>query len=402
MKENNLHSIFEQTDCLSRQDMLSYLDRKLSTKKQFLFEKHLLSCAMCRDEFEGMLEMQNYNKLPFIIGELNSKIDNSINTPLKKISFKINTSLRIAAVILALIGSAYFLNYYLQYSSKEYYDQEMVSQSIEESVEEERIIAKDTFSKPLIEATNTPVKSSLKDNNKSSLAVSEELSFSGTKTHKDIVIADASADKLDDLESDVGFIAAEDELKEEQAIVAKSMGEGVSDVKQIRSEELVAEELELEIEEVIVYDEESKGNERRLNDNVSRAKMLSVKKTKSSEKSISYQQEGINAYYDGNYQEATVALKNSIKYETKEDKTQLYLSQAYAAQGDSKNALIQLNKLLKNKDSQYQNEAMWEKAQLLIRMEKRKSAINVLNNLLKVNSPYKIEAQQKLDSLLTN
>jgi len=244
------------------------------------------------------------------------------------------------------------------------------------------------------------------DKDKNQPLTNRDISSNKEKSDEINVLTDVIDDETTDFEADEDIVVAEfdnkTKRKEEPALVAEGLGEKAKEEKKIITEEIVIEEDESELAEEIAYDKVTKGNERKLDNNVNRAKLSSNKKTRTKDYLDSYQKQGIDAYNDGNYPEATVALNNSVKYEGKEEKTLFYLGQTYSAQGDSKKALLNFNKLLKNKDSQYQNEAMWEKAQLLIQMEKRKSAISVLNDLVKVNSPYKIEAQQKLDSLLVN
>ncbi len=406
MENKNLHKIFEQTDCQSRANMLRYIQGKLSVNEQFLFEKHLHACSICHDEYEGLLAMQNHDKLPEIVAELNGKIDKSLQYSSKKIFLKDYRFLRIAALVLVLVGSGFFMNYYLQFSSKNYTAQEMVSQNVEESLDEAESISEGYLAEsetkesvPVTELKSEPINEDRKGN----LTVDNPEELSETRTNSNTALGMVD-DEISDTEVDISDVAIESEenIREERTIITENSGGGVSDNKQISTDELVVEEDVAEINELATYDDKNKADEESPNYNVSRAKMLSSKKMKTKEESYAYQQQGIDAYYEGNYAEASVALNNSLAYETTDDKTRFYLSQTYVAQSDTKNALIQLNKLLKNKKSTYKNEAMWEKAQLLIKMEKRKSAINVLNDLIKVNSPYKIEAQQKLDSLLLN
>jgi len=407
VKENDLHTIFEQTDCPSRQDMLTYLEGEFSRDEQYQFEKHLNSCSLCRDEFEGLLALKDPKKLPAIVSELNLRLDKYIHHSLKKPFLKRYNILRIAAVALILISSGFFINYYLQYSSREFSNQEMVSQSIEESVSDKaEIMAEDSFSKPVTKKIKPEVdmKNELsKEKDRNDLAKNRDKLSSGDKGGNMIALTDDAAD----IESDEDFtgIVSNDKIKtkEEPSLVAKSLGEGASGDKRIITEELVAEETVFEKEEEISYDEISSRTEKKQDDQINRAKVLSNKKSKTEGHVIvSYLQTGIDAFHVGNYSEAIESLKKSEKYEGKTDKTTYYLGLSYSRIGNSKKALSHLNKLVNNPINEYQNEAMWEKAILLIRIGKRKSAINVLNDLLKTDSPYKKDAQHKLDSLLTD
>ena len=413
MKENNTHKIIKQTICFGKQDMIAYIEGDFSPKEQHYFEKHLQSCKMCHDEFEGLLAMQDYKKLPVIVGNLNKKVDNKIQELVKNPFFNKSNFLRIAAMLLILIGSGFFINYYMQYSVKEFAAEEMVSQSIEETAEETEMLVDDSFLEPETEES-IPISDEKiedkKDNSKSNLVNSNNIIIVKENKNKTKVLIEAIEDTDDDevvdieVNTDIKPAAVSDKTKNENEPLSgeANRGEGLDEKKDIIAEIIVTEEDLSEAEKEISNDEISSGNGRKLDNNINRAKLLSTKKNKTKGAAISYQQTGVDAFNDGNYKKATIALNNSVKLEGKADKTLFYLGQTYASQGDSKNALLNYNKLIVSKNSQYQNQAMWEKAQLLISIGKRKSAINVLNDLLKQSSPFEIKAQQKLDSLLTN
>ncbi|MEN8121614.1 MAG: zf-HC2 domain-containing protein [Bacteroidota bacterium] len=409
MKDKNLHKIFEQTNCLSRQDMLAYLEGNYSPKEQYHFEKHLNTCSSCRDEFEGFVAMQDNKRLPVIVDELNQRMDNYLYHSNTKSPFlKKLHPLRIAATILILIGSGFFINYYLQYSSKEYSDQEMVSQSIEEPVSNKsELFAEDGFSEPVakkIKSANEKIQTN-KDNNKNDHAKNRDKLSTGEKSDNMIALTDVTEDDAADFELDEEFktVMSDDKIKEEPSLVAESLGEGVSENKNITAKKLVPEETELEKEEEVSYVDRTIENERKDEINVNKTKLLSNKKGKTKGYQIvSYLQTGVDAFHNGNYTEAVESLKKSEMHEGEADKTTYYLGLSYSRLGNLKKALLQLNKLVNDPINEYQNDAMWEKALLLIRIGKRKSAINVFNDLIKTGPPYKNDAQQKLDSLLNN
>ena len=150
MTKNKLHSIFEKNGCLSIEQMQNYLDGKLPDKERYLFEMHINACSFCNDAFEGLQNMKNRKQLPLIVEDLNRKIDKQVQT--NKTSTKIlKPVLRIAALMLILIASAYFLNLYLNTTSPNMAFEEKLSQ--EQNVEE----APDMFleKKPLSESSTS-------------------------------------------------------------------------------------------------------------------------------------------------------------------------------------------------------------------------------------------------------
>ena len=211
MKRNNLHRIFEPSDCLyNPQD---YIEGKLSADEQYYFEKHILSCSICRDEYEGLLAMHDTKELPSIVKELNKQVDNYLRPTVKPVFIKKHKIWSIAAFILVLIGSGFFINYYTQYSAKEFAAEEMVSQSVE-SNDNTPSMAFDSTAKPVTisSSNNSELKNKLNDQ-----AINRKISK--TSSEKKIEPKD---DKFDAIEStnivDDKFGIEEDEVYEEAEV----------------------------------------------------------------------------------------------------------------------------------------------------------------------------------------
>jgi len=104
--------------------MQNYLAGKLSAKEEYLFEKHINACPVCKDEFEGLQAMENPEKLPVVINELNNQIQEHIK---KKNSTNFKFFLKIAATILILFGLTFFLSTYFYTAGKNYSEKENTS-----------------------------------------------------------------------------------------------------------------------------------------------------------------------------------------------------------------------------------------------------------------------------------
>ena len=379
MKLNNLHTIFEQTDCLYSPQ--AYLNGELSTNEQHYFEKHILSCSVCRDEYEGLLAMHDLRKLPVIVNELNKQVDNYVRPIVKPSFLQKHKILRIAAFILVLIGSGFFISYYSQYSSRKYAAEEMVSQSIEAPAVEYTSEIDTPFEAVTIESSNEAEhKSQLSDQ-----AVDSKLSKTGSRkesTNKEEKFTSvANTDIVDD-----ELEAAESDKEEEVFEIETAIASENSEVKEYESSKKKLKE-------------EEPTHETTSMSNYGRAKSSGIsRKPVKSYIMVNPRQNGINAYEKGNYEQAIELLKKSDKYEEKNDTTTYYLGLSYAASGNSKKALKYFNELLKNTKSPYYEDAKWQKALLLIRTEKTKQAVELLNELIK-SEVYNKEAQQKLDSL---
>lgn len=376
LKLNKLHTIFEQTDCLySPQD---YIAGELSAEEQYSFEKHILSCAMCRDEYEGLLAMKNQDELPGIINELDKNINSYLKTAIK---FKNRTNykiLRFAALILVLIGSGFFINYYTQQSSKEYAAEEMVSQSVGapdvEAAEPFELSMDSTAMPTIASGTDTKQKNDLTDEaivrklaRKDALEKSIPDNKKATLAEMDVA-GDSVVDNVDDL-------AEENEMR-------------MNELAGLMAKEKAKEEQE-------------ESDKITLESNYKRAKSSSIdKKTAKGYADNHYLEQGITAYNNGNFEKAIDLLKKSKNQNKKKenDKAIFYIGLSYASIGNSKKAMQNFELILKNSQSSYYNDANWQKALLLIKRGKNNHAIEILKKLLASDS-YAKEAKHKLDSL---
>ncbi len=101
MKELNNH-IFSNTTCISKESMLRYINKQLSTKELYEVEKHMLDCELCTDALAGMRYAQNSSML--------FAIDNQIDQRVNKLGAKrpIMRNLMVAASLLVVVFGSYF------------------------------------------------------------------------------------------------------------------------------------------------------------------------------------------------------------------------------------------------------------------------------------------------------
>jgi hypothetical protein len=77
------------------------------------------------------------------------------------------------------------------------------------------------------------------------------------------------------------------------------------------------------------------------------------------------------------------------------------LQKSYANLNDTENALVNYNKVIAMVESPYYEDALWNKAHLLMELNKRKSAINSLNQIKAGKGIYSGRAEKIIDSLNT-
>lgn len=79
MNEDALH-IFEETGCLSEQQLLDYLNGRLSDEEMHLTETHITGCEFCSDALEGLAEVKNRGQIPLIVRQLHHQLRHELQS----------------------------------------------------------------------------------------------------------------------------------------------------------------------------------------------------------------------------------------------------------------------------------------------------------------------------------
>jgi tetratricopeptide (TPR) repeat protein len=86
------------------------------------------------------------------------------------------------------------------------------------------------------------------------------------------------------------------------------------------------------------------------------------------------------------------------EYQAK-DEIYFYLALSYENIQLPQEALSNYNKVISYEQSDLYEHALWNKSQLLLKLDKRKSAINSLNQVKNLKGNYYKQAENQLDSL---
>jgi len=77
MKELHNH-IFSDTTCISKETMLKFINKQLSKNELHKVETHMLDCELCTDAYEGMAYAENSSMLFAIDSQIDSRIGRSV------------------------------------------------------------------------------------------------------------------------------------------------------------------------------------------------------------------------------------------------------------------------------------------------------------------------------------
>lgn len=324
-------------NCLTEDQLLLYMQHKLSPFEQHHVEKHLLDCELCSDALEG-LRMASIENLSETFSELNQQIDKHVKQEEKKI-IPLYPWLRIAAVIILIAVSAGTF-FYLQKEQKQ----------------QEKIVAEKKPDLPPATQNNFELKSAEPVSTEPSKDIA-------TKVAKEVPTPIANAQKnidkqsladtirLNDIStSAVAAVTEENENRETvpQSVVGQPMPKAVQESK---SETLS--------ENAGVMDKSTSGN--------TRSEADFAKKQK--------------ADYESQITNSAVIINNA-KFQMQNN------------QYDSANFL--LDEVINNNDSKFMEEALWNKSIALENLNKKTDAKNILQRIVNMNGKYKKKATEKL------
>lgn len=371
MKKNKIHNIFEPGTCLNIEQMQDYLAGKLSAKEEYLFEKHINACALCRDEFEGLQAMKEPNKLPLIVLELNKSIDKKLISNNKKTKKKRSKLWRIAATLILLVGSGAFIALYIQKMSSGYVEQESLSQEFEQEVPTLENLDTDNYeteskSEDKIDLTQNEPNKSITELKKEKIATGKINKSKLSPDQKDVIVDNKKNTddyiKEEKIDADsFETISSEESEENDIAIIEESFAEDTADII------------------------------------ISRAKMTNPGVLK--KQAVSYLQLGINAYEAKDYTKALEYLKIAVKQTKDINKSFYYIGLTYYYTNNYKKSFSYFDKLSKQTDNIYYWDAVWFKSQILMKQNKIKNAKELLKKITKSESLYKNRAQHQLDSL---
>ncbi|ATL48523.1 hypothetical protein COR50_15885 [Chitinophaga caeni] len=108
---DQFHDIFVETNCLGQQELLDYLQGKLSPAEQHRVEQHLADCEMCNDALEGLQQITKKEKIPFWLREIKWNLMKKLrlkNHRKRKLKIYVSAIL-VTAIVLLLVFMVYWV-----------------------------------------------------------------------------------------------------------------------------------------------------------------------------------------------------------------------------------------------------------------------------------------------------
>ncbi len=412
MNNENLHRIFDDTVCISTEKMIDYLEGSLLEKDKNSIELHLSSCSMCYDEFEGLQMIADKSTLSDTVFELNDKVDTILSSTNKKIPFLMPINL-MAAIILFIIGFAWYVTYYINASLR--LKEDLISQAFElpANTNSEIIIFRPDPSLTENEAVNNNEESTknnrlLADNEKTkesndfkTKSERKEVEIVNNNLAREETVVNIEAEKSDILDvNNSGIVSSEKMIAEDSKITNDKSKIGKEESNKSKDDERNV---------VALFDQNPVDSEKDITpvleeSNRKGDKKTALNKAKSSvSRSNTLGSDNFNLamaeYNKHDYLSAIGLFKQSFNENEPQDKVHFYLATCYENISSHQEALTNYNKVIYDTQSPFYEQALWNKSQILLLMDKKKSAINSLNQIKNLNGKYSKQAENMLDSI---
>lgn len=109
-------SIFEDTRCLSQQQLLDYVEGKLPEEEMHRVESHIAGCLMCSDALDGLEQMPHKGEIPRMVKQLHHEVRRELRHRRGR-DRPVRTYLwysTLIAIILLILLIAFFTLYFIQ------------------------------------------------------------------------------------------------------------------------------------------------------------------------------------------------------------------------------------------------------------------------------------------------
>ncbi len=384
---DELKNIMQEQTCLTSNEMQDYIADRLAGNRLRRVELHLADCELCTDAVDGLRLLTETDTNESLI-----KIDNRISRRLKETPVLIilmKRAMAVAAVLIVVIIGAFFLNELL--NKKQTQVAENISEKkleLEKSVDSihlknDSIYDEQTikFTPPVgngkpIEDVKAPDQQPVGGYVFKNVQREENQSVSNYNSFDDA--PSPVENKVTDDESITAMDGDKFDQNNEKDISSKSITESPTVTVTGTTEQLTSPNNS--------YSAAPPQLSQSLN--LDEVQITSGKKYKAGKDK--------NASAESPKQEEKNGLTDSVIVDLPSD----LFNQAmqYRAAGEKEKAIDKLDELIKLNNN-FKPQAMWEKAKLLIDLNKKDKAKTVLTDLSKIESDYKQQAIAKLKEL---
>lgn len=376
-------NMMQEQACLPRNEMQDYLADRLAGSRLRQVELHLADCELCSDAIDGLKLLTEAETNESLV-----KIDNRIGRKLKDtplIIVLVRRSIAIAAVLMVVIIGAFYLNEFMDQKHLE------VAQNISGKNEENKMTETNSVTEQDTQTTGTikftPPVEDLQESEKMVEQPTLNGNYEGTISMRDLKKKETTTISGDVVMDDVPPVVETESIKN-------------SNEEKYDTKSVTTTTLDLEKDNI---DFTVSGSSQQLtspNNSYSASPTYSPQMQLDEVQIISSGKKNKNGK-DKSLSEVYTRLEDqglSDSVDADIPSELFNLAMQYKSVGEKEKAIEELDKLIKlNNDLKPQ--AMWEKALLLIELNKKDKAKTVLTDLSNINSSYKQKAIDKIKEL---
>jgi hypothetical protein len=379
--DNNISNI--NGGCFGSDVLVKYIKGELSGFEMNRVERHLATCEMCRDEYEGLSLLESPDKLRSIQEELNVRIDEFTEEKGKTIPAW-GIYYRIAASLILLFGISSIVYITVLRNTPT----NLVSKMEEFEIPAPEAIKQPNQALELMDMTKVePIEQPKLDYSKSAgrsakSKTSDLKSDSSVKFVAPVVVDSVTVDVAEFAMMDEAIVEVADSEKISK-VEAFASGQAATSVNApVKSENVENKKIidSKELSEKVI--------------------VVGVSNRKAATSSYNLiKEEAINLYLSGKYYNALAILNKLNPDYQKVDTIQYYSSMCYYQLKLNVRSTSGLQLLSGNPKSVYFYDAQWYYALNLLRNGWNEQADSVLRSIVNVNPKYKEEAIKKLEWL---
>ncbi len=420
---NRLNNIFSETDCLTPGSLTAYAENRLSSDERHLVEKHLTDCEMCSEALEGLSSVKNKKELRKIFTGINKKIDQRVQKKAAKVFyFNFNppthkTAMRLAAaaILITVIGITFLFKYYMGEQKKDMMAQREVKES--EISKQEKPALEENKKTVTIEEQKSKLPGNNEKNKSNVIKDAKE-----NKSRNDITSRPKAVDK-EPLKYDVdkqlntfgGFIINETSNKNIETKEEDNVAYGGNATNNLNETPMADS---ISVSENFIETKTTHPATAYKNDLAKESGQAKLKKNKKSEikdenapvmsdistgnienkGGVSDQRyaTAVKKYQSNDYTGSINLLESYISDNAGDYNALYYCGASYYFLNDYVNAIKYLDKVLMIKNGSYNETAQWYLALAYIGNKDKKKAEKILNEIIKANSSFKTQAEEKL------
>ena len=430
---NKLNNIFLETNCITPDILLAYAEDKLNAEDRHIVEKHLTDCELCSDALEGLSFVKNKSSLPKIFTQINERIDNKIKKKEKNIFyFNFSTTsgktlkrLAVAAILILAFGITILFRYFIGENKNKMIAQnfnnhptilkqekETTEKKVEDKAEKAQTIQEQTKGKNentiLTDAENSnldEVSGEVTFRTQSANDLSQDdimhkqpstgFYRAGEVTTKNSEKAN-DADKADENSVAIPSVNMSNSITQNNQVMAdstKAMG-GNTGTKTTTINQFADNRFEVAKEESQPVQDNKKSAALK-KDKAENSKACS---TSAYARNINDQRysDAVQKFSNNDYKGCKELMESFIKDNQNDLNALYYCGASYYFLGEYDNAIMNFDKVLKNKKCDFYENAQWYQALSYIAKKENKKAEKLLNEIVGVNGKYKTQAQGKL------